>query len=64
MSLHSKVVFVNNDNIYSNTSGMIQSFMNYKLISNEIVIKIMFVHYAKCKKSGIYLNGVFSTYHF
>ena len=61
MSLHSKVVFVNNDN---NTSGMIQSFINYKLISNEIVIKIMFVHYAKCKKSGIYLNGVFSTYHF
>ena len=61
MSLHSKVVFVNNDN---NTYGMIQSFINYKLISNEIVIKIMFVHYAKCKKSGIYLNGVFSTYHF
>ena len=61
MSLHSKVVFVNNDN---NTFGMIQSFINYKLISNEIVIKIMFVHYAKCKKSGIYLNGVFSTYHF
>ena len=61
MSLHSKVVFVNNDN---NTYGMIQSFINYKLISNEIVIKIMFVHYAKCKKSGIYLNGVFSTYVF
>ena len=61
MSLHLKVVFVNNDN---NTSGMIQSFINYKLISNEIVIKILFVHYAECKKSGIYLNGVFSTYHF
>ena len=61
MSLHSKAVFVNNDN---NTFGMIQSFINYKLISNEIVIKIMFVHYAKCKKSGIYLNGVFSTYLF
>ena len=45
MSLHSKAVFVNNDNIYStsNTFGTIQSFINYKLISNEIVIKIMFV---------------------
>ena len=61
MSLHSKVVFVNNDN---NTPGMIQSFINYKLVCNEIDINIMFVHYAKCKKSGIYLNGVFSTYHF
>ena len=61
MSLHSKVVFINNDD---NTSDMIQSFINYKLISNEIVIKIMFVHYAKCEKTGIHLNGVFSTYHF
>ena len=65
MSSYTKVVFENNDTIYS---ALLLVWFNpswiYNLICNVIGIKIMFVHYAKSKKSGIYLNGVFSTYLF